>query len=210
MDDPSGQGIDLSEGLVQQQDFRLDREGSGETDPLLIDSDGDGCQDGTESGLASPQGAGTDPGVFQPDLDPGTITSALDLDSDNDGIDDGVEDLNCNGRVDPGETDPSGGRTIDLLRNDELVSISPRTPALAGIFLTLAGAGLLLFAAAAERAPRPFVAGALATLLPGIVMMLFTRDTVRRASLPMRARKRGSASAASASTSSRVSPTVKR
>jgi hypothetical protein len=52
-------------------------------------------------------GAGTDTGVFQPDLDNATTTDPLDPDSDNDGWSDGLEDLNKNGRLDAGESDPN-------------------------------------------------------------------------------------------------------
>ena len=54
-----------------------------------LDSDGDGLSDSIEIG---------------------TGTNPNDPDSDDDGIPDGVEDLNRNGRVDPGESDP---RTAD-------------------------------------------------------------------------------------------------
>jgi hypothetical protein len=54
----------------------------------------------------------------------------------------------------------------------------------AGILLTISGAALLILAGAAKDArPGPFVWGAAATLLPGIVLMILTRDTVRSASL---------------------------
>ena len=42
-----------------------------------------------------------------PDADPSTRTDPLLLDTDSDGLHDGLEDLNFNGRVDPGETDPT-------------------------------------------------------------------------------------------------------
>jgi len=87
---------------------------TGETDPCNIDTDGDGIQDGTESGVtnpvADPDGAGplegTDTAIFQPDLDPSTTTNPLLASSDGDGLTDGQEDLNANGRFDPGEYDP--------------------------------------------------------------------------------------------------------
>jgi hypothetical protein len=58
---------------------------------------------------------------------------------------------------------------------------------LAGIFLTFSGAGLLVFAAAApaDRSPKRFVFGAVHCLPIGIVLMILTRDTVRRASLDL-------------------------
>jgi len=80
----------------------------GETDPRLVDTDGDGLQDGTERGTTLAEiGPHTDPAVFQPDLDPATTTDPLDEDTDGDGLTDGEEDVNRNGRVDPGETDPN-------------------------------------------------------------------------------------------------------
>ena len=45
--------------------------------------------------------------VFVRDADPTTTTDPLDEDSDDDGLLDGEEDLNGNGRVDDGETDPN-------------------------------------------------------------------------------------------------------
>ena len=81
---------------------------AGETDPCNIDTDGDGIQDGTEMGLTSAGiGPGTDTTVFQPDMNNATTTNPLDADSDNDGLTDGQEDLNHNGRVDAGETNPN-------------------------------------------------------------------------------------------------------
>ena len=82
------------------------------------DTDDDLILDGTEIGLASPQGNDTDPAVFVADLDPATTTDPLDDDSDNDGELDGEEDANQNGRVDAGETDPlsvPGDPTINNL-----------------------------------------------------------------------------------------------
>lgn len=88
---------------------------AGETDPCNPDTDGDGIQDGTERGITTaipdPDGAGplkgTDTGVFQPDMDPSTVTDPLTADSDGDGVSDGGEDANHNGRVDAGETNPA-------------------------------------------------------------------------------------------------------
>jgi len=79
-----------------------------ETHPCELDTDGDGIQDGTELGYTSGDiGLDTNAGVFQPDLDPLTTTDPLDPDTDGDGLLDGQEDLNHNGRVDEGETDPN-------------------------------------------------------------------------------------------------------
>lgn len=91
----------------------LDEHGAG-TDYENADSDGDGVQDGTELGLTEgvpdPDGngplLGTDAGFFIADTDPTTTTDPNNADSDGDGASDGEEDLNGNGKVDPGETDP--------------------------------------------------------------------------------------------------------
>jgi hypothetical protein len=83
----------------------------GETNPCKLDTDGDGIQDGTELGYTSGH-ADTDAGIFQPDLDPDTTTNPLKLDTDGDGISDGDEDINHNGRVDAGETDPNPRRAM--------------------------------------------------------------------------------------------------
>lgn len=85
-----------------------------ETDPLKPDTDDDGIRDGVELGivvlLADPDGEGpllgTDAALFRPDFDPATATDPLNPDTDGDGVADGAEDLNHNGRFDPGETDP--------------------------------------------------------------------------------------------------------
>ena len=94
----------------------------GETDPCYIDSDGDGIQDGTELGYTlSDVGPHTDTNIFQPDLDPTTTTDPLDRDTDNDGLLDGEEDMNRNGMVDAGETDPgvdegfNAGVALDMI-----------------------------------------------------------------------------------------------
>ncbi|MFZ5470592.1 MAG: hypothetical protein ACOZIN_14250 [Myxococcota bacterium] len=79
------------------------------TDPLKRDSDGDGLHDGVEQGLQAP---GVDPTVCTYDatlfdVDPAARTNACNADSDNDGIADGAEDLDGNGRTDPGELNPN-------------------------------------------------------------------------------------------------------
>ena len=79
-----------------------------ETDPCNVDTDGDGIQDGTELGYTLEDiGSDTDINIFQPDLDPSTTTDPLNVDTDGDGLNDGAEDLNHNGQVDEGETDPN-------------------------------------------------------------------------------------------------------
>ncbi len=72
---------------VADQDGVVD---PGETDLNNPDSDFDGLQDGTESGLTETDvGPDTDLGFFQEDLDPSTTTDPLDDDTDNDGLLDG-------------------------------------------------------------------------------------------------------------------------
>ena len=86
---------------------------AGETDPCNADSDGDLIQDGTESGVTAGV-TGTDSGIFIPDADPATVTSPLLSDTDNDGFQDGAEDLNANGRVDAGESDPDDINSLPI------------------------------------------------------------------------------------------------
>ncbi len=77
------------------------------TNPASRDTDSDGIQDGTERGLTVPDYApDTNMTIFVPDLHPASKTNARVLDTDGGGRNDGLEDLNRNGRVDPGETDP--------------------------------------------------------------------------------------------------------
>ena len=88
---------------------------AGETDPCYLDTDHDGIQDGTEKGYTlAGIGIGTDTGIFQPDLDPSTTTSAVLADSDGDGFNDGMEDANHNGRMDQGEFDPNDANSAPL------------------------------------------------------------------------------------------------
>ena len=86
------------------------------TDPLNPDSDGDGLVDGLETSALGVSGGvsdgrgipydGTAP-TFTADLDPTTQTDPTLRDTDAGGLADGLEDLNSNGRIDPGETDPN-------------------------------------------------------------------------------------------------------
>lgn len=66
-----------------------------QTDPNLFDSDRDGIGDGVELGVVG----------F--DANPAARTDPRNPDSDGDGAKDGEEDLDHNGRVDPGESDPA-------------------------------------------------------------------------------------------------------
>ncbi|WNG23151.1 VWA domain-containing protein [Cystobacter fuscus] len=80
----------------------------GETNPTQRDTDGDGLLDGVERGVATSAAPVTTCG-YVGDADPSTQTSPTAADSDGDGIADGVEDSNRNGKVDPGERNPSDG-----------------------------------------------------------------------------------------------------
>ena len=79
------------------------------SDPKLFDTDADGLSDGIETGYTFPGGGDTDRTKFRPDLDPTTRTFPTQPDSDGGGELDGQEDLNLNGRVDVGETNPLDG-----------------------------------------------------------------------------------------------------
>ena len=106
-----------------------------ETDPAAPDSDHDGIQDGTEMGVTTP-GSDDTGDSFVPDADPSTTTDPNDRDSDGGGVDDGAEDLDANGRIDIGETDPND--PVD----DELV-IDTDGDGLADIAEDLDGDGIL-------------------------------------------------------------------
>src|SRR5256885_111266 len=81
------------------------------TDPQLVDTDGDGLDDGLERGKTS----SADPScvLAQVDADPSTTTDPTKRDTDGDGINDGIEDLNHDGALAPPnagglqETDPA-------------------------------------------------------------------------------------------------------
>ncbi len=90
-----------------------DEDQNSHLDPLNIDMDGDGIQDGTELGIDVPIAGspsdgilGTDLSIWIADADPSTVTGPGEADTDKGGSDDGVEDLNKNGAIDPGETNP--------------------------------------------------------------------------------------------------------
>ncbi len=85
----------------------VDSDGDGLIDALDPDSDNDGLFDGTELGIIAPD-PDTDVGNghFVPDADPATTSNPLDPDTDGGGISDGAEDVNGDGKLDPGEGDP--------------------------------------------------------------------------------------------------------
>ena len=100
----------VSPGGSWNEDF----DGDGLINALDPDSDNDGLFDGTETGITAPtaangdiKGTDTSKGNFIADADPTTTTEPLNPDTDGGEINDGDEDLNKNGRVDDGETDPN-------------------------------------------------------------------------------------------------------
>ncbi len=96
-----------------------DLDGDNLCNAVDMDSDGDGIDDGIESGLTvGDVGPYTDLGVFVPDLDPTTTTDPVNIDSDFDGLSDGTEDVNGNGMCDTGETDAADDDTDDDLAID--------------------------------------------------------------------------------------------
>lgn len=94
--------------------YDQDSDGDGLINALDPDSDNDGLFDGTELGLGCGN-PGTDLQRHRciADTDPTTKTNPLSLDTDKGGLKDGSEDFNLNGRVDPGETDPTAGHGAD-------------------------------------------------------------------------------------------------
>ncbi len=76
-----------------------DTDGDSIPDYLDLDSDNDGILDSVEAGDENPN-------TVPVDSDGDGVPDYRDADSDNDGLPDGQEDLNGNGVVDPGESDP--------------------------------------------------------------------------------------------------------
>ncbi len=100
--DPTDDDLD-DDGLLDGSEVSQWR-----TDPSDADTDGDGLLDGQEVGLAAPEGADTDAGVFVADGDGGaTSTDPLQADTDADALPDATKDADANGVVDAGETDPN-------------------------------------------------------------------------------------------------------
>lgn len=79
------------------------------TDPYNHDTDEDGIDDKTEirSYTFLNDDSYDSRDIRNPDVDGDGLRAELDRDSDNGGCLDGLEDLNHNGKIDPGETDPS-------------------------------------------------------------------------------------------------------
>ncbi|MGQ0507445.1 MAG: adventurous gliding motility lipoprotein CglD [Myxococcaceae bacterium] len=92
---------------------------TGETDPANPDSDGDQLKDGAEdvnhngvkdSGETDPRLKDTDNDLISDGIEKNTtMTDPLNPDHDGDTCKDGLEDLNYNGVLDPGETNPKLG-----------------------------------------------------------------------------------------------------
>ncbi len=98
------------DGLLDGEEELIDSDGDGLINPLDPDSDNDGILDGTEAGItlaaAHPDTNIASPN-FVPDSDPSTTTDVNNPDTDGGGAPDGLEDLNANGKIDAGETDPN-------------------------------------------------------------------------------------------------------
>ncbi len=87
-----------------------DPDGDGLINAMDADSDDDGLLDGLERGLFGTPHADTDgfAGNYQADADAGaTTTNPWLADSDGGGASDGAEDVNGNGKIDAGETNPN-------------------------------------------------------------------------------------------------------
>jgi uncharacterized repeat protein (TIGR01451 family)/MYXO-CTERM domain-containing protein len=92
-----------------------DADGDGLINLLDSDSDNDGLFDGTELGLGCGDPAtDSSKGHCIPDGDNGaTTTSPVDPDTDDGGVSDGSEDVDRDGVLDAGETDPTEGHGAD-------------------------------------------------------------------------------------------------
>lgn len=99
-----------------------DTDGDGLPNALDPDADNDGLYDGTEMGLGC-SGGGTDSTQNHciPDGDNGmTVTNPLDPDTDDGGVADGSEDIDRDGVIDAGETDPTAGHGADDMQNSDI------------------------------------------------------------------------------------------
>ncbi|WP_437967887.1 DUF3344 domain-containing protein [Sorangium sp. So ce260] len=88
-----------------------DTDGDGLINARDVDSDNDGLFDGTELGLpCDNEATNAEAGHCRADADEGaTRTNPLDADTDDGGVPDGQEDINLDGAIDEGETDPNNG-----------------------------------------------------------------------------------------------------
>ncbi len=147
----------------------------GETNPRRADSDGDGLKDGTELGYTlADAGPGTNPAFFRPDLDPTTTTDPLNADMDGDWLTDAEEDVNRNGRVDAGESDPNLAGASPMFTedfSDGKASGDPDWAAAQGIWGVTAGKQYfsspryLDTAVVVDPAMKPLAAGRVSTWL---------------------------------------------
>lgn len=98
-----------------EPDAAVDTDKDGSINAKDSDSDGDGLFDGTELGLACDgKGTAKNSPSCKADADAGaTKTDPLDADTDDGGVKDGSEDLNHDGALDAGETDPTAGHGDD-------------------------------------------------------------------------------------------------
>lgn len=128
--DDDGDGINDTVEMGVDPAHPVDTDGDGTADYHDTDSDGDtipdvreGEQDVDMDGIANFRDldsdgdcipdqveAGSDP-AHPVDTDSDGTPNFLDIDSDNDGLTDQEEDTNCNGTVDPGESDPTNADT---------------------------------------------------------------------------------------------------
>src|SRR6218665_1510052 len=110
---PNNTKIDTDcDGLSDAEEWGNVYTGNQQTNPDMWDTDGDGLRDGVETGRTST--LNTNPecvSLFLPDADPATRTNPTNPDTDGDGLRDGLEDINHNGKLDPGETDPANRDT---------------------------------------------------------------------------------------------------
>jgi hypothetical protein len=106
------------DAVLDGDELQTDGDGDGLPNALDPDSDNDGVFDGTELGRTA---STLDPQTnlaaraFIADADPSTKTNPNSADSDGDGRRDGAEDVNHDGKLDPGETDATVVTTTPAL-----------------------------------------------------------------------------------------------
>ncbi|MFH2005235.1 MAG: hypothetical protein ABI333_01485 [bacterium] len=117
-DDEDGDYIsDYHENRAEDRDTDND----GVPDYLDPDSDNDGISDRLEAG-------DSDVSTAPQDTDGDGIPDFRDNDSDNDGISDGDEDINGNGQLDPGESDPRNEDTDGDGASDLIEAVAGTDP----------------------------------------------------------------------------------